>query len=222
MPAAAERMRAAAARPPDRARSPRPLRDYVPDSVQTPVPPSPDTCAALVEAFHEWGIDALPRAARRGARRARHGRARRRHPPRCTTSSSACRSTARPTSSWRAAWPRTATSRSTRERSPRASRVSSRSATARRSACRKPGSSPSARQESSRRQIVTQARRRPTRRALRRARLVLHRVRRRPSRPCRRRLLLRPEADRHAPEPSAELVAEKEHFGSSRRARWFS
>ena len=59
------------------------------------------------------------------------------------------------------------------------------------------------------------------RRGLRRARLVLRRVRRRPGRPRRRGLPLRSQADGDLPEPSAALVAEKEHFGSSRRARWF-
>ena len=47
---------------------------------QTPVPPSPDTSAALVEAFHECGSSSSPRRASR--RRSRRGRDRRRHPTR--------------------------------------------------------------------------------------------------------------------------------------------
>ena len=43
-----------------------------------------------------------------------------------------------------------------------------------------------------------------------------------PRRARRRRLPLGPEADRDVPGAVAELVAEKQHFGASRRARWFS
>ena len=58
---------------------------------------------------------------------------------------------------------------------------------------------------------------------LRRARLLLHRVRRRPRRPRRRGLPLRPEADRHLPRTvRAPSSPRSSHFGSSRRARWFS
>ena len=51
--------------------------------------------------------------------------------------------------------------------------------------------------------------------------LLLHRVRRRANRPRRHRLLLGAQATGTYHEPSVALRAEKEHFGSSRRARWF-
>ena len=53
-------------------------------------------------------------------------------------------------------------------------------------------------------------------------RLVLHRVRRRADRPRGCRLLLQSRwSDGTYHEPSVALRADKEHFGSSRRARWF-
>ena len=66
------------------------------------------------------------------------------------------------------------------------------------------------------------AARRRAPRPLRRARLLLHRVRRRTRRAGGHRLPLRAPAKTGSfNAPSAALVAEKEHFGSSRRARWF-
>ena len=81
----------------------------------TPVPPSPDTSAALLEAFAERGIQfvlgrkvaALDSGAR-GSGPLRTG------PSFRSTSSSVFPSTVRPTPSSRAGWPRTGTSRSTR------------------------------------------------------------------------------------------------------------
>ena len=58
-------------------------------------------------------------------------------------------------------------------------------------------------------------------RALRRHRVVLHRVRRRLGGQGRRRLLVRSGADSAVPRPSADLAAEKEEFASTRRQRWF-
>ncbi len=53
------------------------------------------------------------------------------------------------------------------------------------------------------------------------ARLLLHRVRSRAGRARGRRLSLGSHPTGTFNAPSADLVAEKEHFGSSRRARWF-
>ena len=101
VPARAERVRPAAARPPDRARAPRPVRDHL----RHPVPDADPAVAG-----HERG------AHRRRSRSAGSSSSPRRASPRSTTarsspataasssttSSSACRSTARPTSSSRA------------------------------------------------------------------------------------------------------------------------
>ena len=224
VPARAERVRAAAARPPDRARPPRPLRDHVPASRSPePVPPSPDTIAALLEAFA--GARDRASSPRRASRRSRRrGRARRRHASSTTTSSSACRSTARPTSSSRAAWPRTATSRSTRRTLAHAlprrlrgrRRRDGRRAEGRR--LRRGRRHESSRSRSSRRLAAA-----PPAGALRRARAPATSSSA-PAASAASTSTSSPARSRpgRSQEPSAELVAEKEHFGSSRRARWFS
>ena len=98
VPAGAERVRAAAARLARRARRARRLRDHVRDPVRSPVPPSPDTSAALLDAFAERDIGFIP-----GRRIASLDAARKvavsRTAPSCrTTCSSACPSTAPPRS----------------------------------------------------------------------------------------------------------------------------
>ena len=108
----------------------------------TPVPPSPDTSAALVGAFAERDIAFVPSTKVKAVE----------HDPgkvvfetatlSRSTSSSACRSTARRRSWSRAAWRSTARSRSTRPRSRRASRACTRSATSPRRARRRRGCSP--------------------------------------------------------------------------------
>ena len=165
----------------------------------TPVPPSPDTSAALLDAFAERGIEFV------AGRKVTLARRRRASPcsttaPSCpSTSSSACRSTARPTSCSRAGWPSTATCRSTRARSRRASRASTRSATSPPSACRRRASSPSARRASSRTLIVARSRGgRAARRYDGRGSCYIE-FGGGPRRPGRRRLLLGPEADRDLP-----------------------
>ncbi len=107
----------------------------------TPVPPSPDTSAVLLEAFAGRDIEFVPgrKVASLDAERALAILEDGTEVPYDLFSVSPC--TARRTSSSRAGWPRTGTSRWTRERSRRAFRASTRSATSRRRACRKRASS---------------------------------------------------------------------------------
>ena len=87
-----------------RAASARPARSRSCCRSARPVPPSPETSAALIEAFAERGIASHPGAqGERARRRAQRRRPGRRQSSCRTTSSSACRSTARPRSCRRAA-----------------------------------------------------------------------------------------------------------------------
>ena len=108
----------------------------------SPVPPSPDTSAALVEAFAERGYPAG--AERQGVRLSTATGAcssSRTTASSRTTSSSASRSTAHPMSCGPAGSPSTGTSRSTRTRWRRRRRASTRSATSRRRGHRRPACS---------------------------------------------------------------------------------
>ena len=153
VPAGAERMRAAAARRADRARRARRLRDLVRHPVAArPVPPSPETSAALDDGVRRARHHADHRPPRQRARSGAQRRgARRRH-----------RAAVRPLPR-RAQAPRAR--RGDRERhdrgrlrarglgdaARRASPASTRSATSPRPACRRPACSPRAPRASSRR-----------------------------------------------------------------------
>ena len=165
----------------------------------TPVPPSPDTSAALLAVFAERGIRSCPAAASPRSTRQRLllddgsalpfdlflGVPKHRAPDVVLASR----------------LPRTATSRSRRPRR-RGSPACTRSATSRPPACRRRACSPKELHVWSRRHC---ARSPPaaTRPAARRAGLLLHRVRVGPRRPHRHRLPLRPEPHRGVPGPLA-------------------
>ena len=113
----------------------------------------------------------------------------------------------------------TATSRPTRERSPTRSRASTRSATSRRSACRRRASSPRARRGRSRR--ADRAGRAAGRPGLRRDAAPATSSSAPDGRPVDVDFFSGPKPTGTYQAPSAALVAEKQQFGSSRRARWF-
>ena len=219
VPAGAERGGAAAARLPDGARRPRRLRDLARDAVRQPGSAVAGHLGGAARGVRRARHRVRSRPPRRLARPGTRRRRRSRTAPSCrTTSSSASRSTARPTSCSRAGWPRTATSRSTRARSRRGSRASTRSATSRPSACRRRACSPRARRASSRASLIA-------------AEASADEYDGRGS--CYIEFgagrvgrvdvdfLSGPSPTGTFQEPSSDLVAEKKQFGASRRARWF-
>ena len=190
---------------------------------ETPVPPSPDASAALLEAFAERGIEfvagppgELARPGAQGRRARRRHRAAVRPVPRRAEAPCAGRRPRERDGRGRLH------PRRLRTRSRRGSRTCTPSATSRPSACRRRACSRRARRASSPQSLVARlrggdaARRRTTgaapatssseRAASAASTSTSSRGRSRPAR---------------SQAPSGDLVADKHHFGSSRRARWF-
>ena len=216
VPARAERGGAAAARRAVAARRPRRLRDHARDAASgrrcRPRPTPRPRCSTRSRSA---GSSSSPAAA--SARSTAAAWPCSRTAASCrSTSSSACRSTARPMSCSRAGWPWTATCRSTRAPSRRASTGVYAVGDVATVGVPKAGVFSERQARVVAAAIVARSRGEGSPDALRRARLLLHRVRGGPRRPGRRRLLLGPEADRDA--PGAVRGARRREDSSSARA----